>query len=178
MANFLNQARPYALAAFEYARDKQQLPAWKAFLTSAAYVAREASVRPLLSNPQMTSAKSLDLFTSVLSDQLDVERKNFLSLLALNNRLIALPEVADVFNAYVAAYEKMRSVRVITAIEINDAYKQKLTQALIKRTKEEVTLHCEIDPTLLGGAIIHIGDRVIDGSVRGKLNRMLEAMSV
>ena len=174
MANFASIARPYALAAFECARDKNQLPAWKGFLASAADVARHASVVKLLANPEIPTTQLFDLFHEVLASLVNAEQKNFLRLLADNRRLIALPEIAELFNTYYAALEKISSVRVITAIDIADSFRQTLTQALTKRVQHEVTLHCEVDPAILGGAIIHIGDRVIDGSVRGKLTRLLE----
>ena len=174
MANLSSIARPYALAAFECASDKQQLPAWKAFLESAKEVALNPSVSKLLDNPEISSSKLFDLFHEVLATLLDSERKNFLLLLAQNKRFIVLPEIVALFNMYYAAYEKISTIRVITAVEVEESYRQKLAQALTKRVQREVTLNCEVDPAILGGAIIHIGDRVIDGSVRGKLTRLLE----
>ena len=166
-------ARPYALAAFEYARDHQQLAAWKDFLATGAEIARNPLAIKVLANPGMTHIK-LDLFESVLGASLDTGRKNFLLMLADNERLIALPDISALFNDYYAALEKISQVTVITAIKAQEEFKCKLAEALEKRIKHEVVLNCEIDPEILGGAIIHIGDRVIDGSVRGTLNRLLE----
>lgn len=174
MANQSSIARPYALAAFEYARDKQQLAAWKAFLESATYVARESVVMKLLSNPETSSLKLCDLFQEILATQLNAEQKNFLSLLAQNKRLVALPEISQFFNVLYAYYEKISSVRVVTAVNIEEDFRLKLIQALAKRTQREVKLHCDVDPSIIGGAILHIGDKVIDGSIRGKLTRLLE----
>jgi len=174
MSNLSSIARPYALAAFEYARDKQQLSAWKAFLESAANVARDKAAVKVLKNPKFTAEQAFELFQSVLAQLLDEDRKNFLHLLAQNARLTALPDIAEQFNQYYAALEKMSSVRVITAVQVEDAFKQRLAASLSKRVNRDVTLHCEVNPAILGGAIIHIGDRVIDGSVRGKLTRLLE----
>lgn len=180
MANLASIARPYALAAFECARDEQQLPAWKAFLNAASFIASQTAVVKLMANPELPAAKLLTFFHEILAAQfnLNTEQDNFLLLLSQNNRLNVLPEIADTFNAYYAALEKMSHVRVITAVEAEEAFTQKLSQALAKRIKGEVTLQCEVNPSLIGGAIIHIGDRVIDGSVRGKLNRLLESLSV
>jgi F-type H+-transporting ATPase subunit delta len=177
MANLSSIARPYALAAFECARDKKQLPAWKDFLETAAFYAKQAEVAHILENPELPSAKIFDLFHELLAVQLDAERKNFLLLLAQNKRFNVLSEISDTFNAYYAALEKTSTVRVITATPAEEAFKRKLSEALTKRTKREVTLQCEIDPALIGGAIIHIGDRVIDGSIRGKLSRLLENLT-
>lgn len=172
--NLSRIARPYALAAFEYAREKQQLATWKAFLNAAAVAAKEKAVRNLLDNPNIPNAKFYDLFCDVLSPMLDSERKNFLHLLAQNQRLLVLPEISELFNQFYAEYEKISTVRVVTAIDVNDDFRQRLIRSLSNRTQHEIKLECEVDPSLIGGAIIHIGDRVIDGSIRGKLTRLLE----
>ncbi len=177
MSNLLSIARPYALAAFEAARDKQQLPAWKDFLESAAFIAIQPAVVRLLANPEISSAKLFELFHELLALQINEERKNFLLLLAQNKRLNVLPDIADSFNAYYAALEKISKVRVITAVEAQEDFRQNLTRALTHRIKREVTLNCEIDPSIIGGAIIHIGDRVIDGSIRGQLTRLLNNLT-
>ena len=174
MANLSHIARPYALAAFECAREKEQLNEWKAYLASASYMAQQPSIVRILANPQILTSQLFELFQNVLASQLDTERKNFLHLLAQNKRLMVLPEVAEAFNSYYAQLEKVSKVRVVTAIDVKEDFRQKLADALKKRIKRDVTLHCEIDPSILGGAVIHIGDNVIDGSIRGKLTRLLE----
>lgn len=179
MANLSSIARPYALAAFECARDKMQLATWKAFLELAATIAKQSSVVKVLANPQVSSTKLFDLFHDVLTSliEVDKERKNFLLLLTQNRRLNVLPEISDLFNTYYAALEKMSQVRVVTAVDAEQGFRDKLAQALSKRIQREVTLHCEVDPNIIGGAVIHIGDRVIDGSVRGKLSRLLQSLT-
>jgi F-type H+-transporting ATPase subunit delta len=167
-------ARPYALAAFECARSKQQLAEWKAFLTAASFMVTDAQVARLLANPEVQHTELYTLFHGVLASLLDAERNNFLLLLAQNKRFSILPAMAEVFNEYLAKLEKISTVKVITAIDTSEQYRQKLAQALTKRLNSEVTLQCEVNPAILGGAIIHIGDSVIDGSISGKLSRLLE----
>ena len=174
MANLFGIARPYAIAAFEYARDHQELAAWKALLSSAAIIAKDPAVASLLNNPQVPIEKLFTLFSDILSTTLTTEQKNFLLLLTQHKRFIVLPEIADLFDAHYAALEKISHIRVITAIEATQVFQQQLAQVLAKRIQREVTLQCEIDPTILGGAVIYIGGQVIDGSVRGKLTRLLE----
>jgi len=174
MANLSSIARPYALAAFEYARDQQQLVEWKAFLMSAAMMTRHPAVRRMLANPEITSNELYSLYEGVLSRMLSQEQKNFLRLLAQKRRMDALPEMVEAYSAHVAALEKVCTARLITAIAAPENFQQSIAKALAKRTQREVKLHCEIDPDILGGAIIHLGDSVIDGSVRGKLARLLE----
>src|SRR3990167_1949190 len=155
MANLSSIGRPYALAAFEAAHEKQQLAEWKLFLETAAAITRDKSVRVLLTNPLVEAKKLFQLFESVLGSLLDKHRKNFLLLLAQNHRLLALPEIYDAFNTYYTALEKISRVRVITAIDADNQFKQILTEALTKRIQHQVTLECEVDPAILGGAIVH-----------------------
>lgn len=174
MTTLSSIARPYALAAFEIAREQKQLMEWKAFLSSAAMITRDPTVTKLLEDPERTSQELYELFDGVLATIMTTEQKNLLRLLAQNKRLLALPEIEDSYSSLLAALEKICTVRVVTAIKPSEDYELKLGKALATRTQSEVKLHCEVDPSIIGGAIIHIGDRVIDGSVRGKLNRLLE----
>jgi F-type H+-transporting ATPase subunit delta len=174
MASLNSIARPYAQAAFEYAREKKQLPEWQRFLNYVSRITKDASVYPLLTSPQLTADDWRNFYFDMLSTQLADAEKNFLTLLAQNNRLLALPEITELFNEHYADYEKISHIKIVSAIHIDDAYKQKLADVLTKRIRRQVVLHCETDSSLVGGATIHIGDRVIDGSVRGKLNRLLE----
>lgn len=174
---YINIARPYAIAAFYVARDSQSLMEWKSFLESAAQVVKNPSVSALLAHPEISAKKILDLFLEVLAPLLNTERKNFLALLTQNHRLVMLPQILELFTIYYRTLEKISKVRIVTAVDVEDAYRQKLIQALSKRIHHEVTLHCDVDPSILGGAVIHMGDRVIDGSIRGKLTRLLQNLT-
>lgn len=169
-------ARPYALAAFEYAFDKQDLAGWEAMLQMAALIEQNEAMISLLSSPGITQNELLTIFFDAMSTSLDDEKKNFLRLLGEYERLEALPEIAMLFKKYRADYEKKMTVRVVSAVPISEATQKKLREALTRRLKNEVQLECEVDDSLLGGAIIRAGDRVIDGSIRGKLNRLLESI--
>lgn len=174
MSNFNNIARPYALAAFEFAKEHHQLDAWKNFLYLVALIAKDSQVAQLLANPEVSNKKSYKVFSDLLGDSVDQKQLNFLLLLAENHRLIVLPSIAELFNEHYAVLEKKIDVRVVTAIKPNDAFEQQLSDALVKRLNREVKIFYEIDPAVIGGAIIYMGDRVIDGSIRGKLTRLLE----
>ena len=173
ISKFSNIARPYALAAFEFAKDKSQLSQWKAFIEFATDIVQQPAVTQLLQNPQISVDLLLEFFTGLLT-ALTVEQKNFLTLLVQNRRIIFLPEILVLFNSYCASLEKVSVARMITAVPVQEDFRQQLSRALTNRIKRNVTLHCEVDPAILGGAIIHIGDTVIDGSIRGKLTRLLE----
>jgi F-type H+-transporting ATPase subunit delta len=169
-------ARPYATAAFEYALQKNMLSAWEGMLRSAAILVEQKEIVRLLSTPAVTKKKLADLFCEVLSSVLDTERKNFIRLLAEYNRLALLPDIAKLFSSYCADREKSITVQVTSAVTLDEKYQQKLAASLAKRLARQVTLQCKTDTSLLGGLIVRADDLVIDGSVRGKLNRLFESL--
>ncbi|WP_346838253.1 F0F1 ATP synthase subunit delta [Microbulbifer sp. SAOS-129_SWC] len=177
MAELSTLARPYAKAAFSYAQQASDLGGWSAALATAAAVSQSEKVRELLENPQLTSDQRADSFLSVCADDLSDAGKNFIRLLAENNRLQLLPEISVLFEELKAQAEATLEVEVVSARALSDAQAQQLTEALGKKFAREVHLHSSVDESLLGGAVIHAGDTVIDGSVRGRLAKLAEAMN-
>jgi F-type H+-transporting ATPase subunit delta len=165
-------ARPYAKAAFEYARDGAAFAAWSQGLKTAAEIVADPRVAALTTNPASTSADLAALVTGVAGDKLDAGMQNFVQVLAENHRLLLLPEIS-------AHYEEMRSVventvdvEVISAVPLDAAQKEKLSAALSRRLKSKVRMQNSVDPSLLGGAVVRAGDLVIDGSLKGRLERL------
>lgn len=169
-------ARPYALAAFEFALENNALASWEAILKNATLIAENKDMMRLMNSPQVTRAELFEFFCDVLTKtkELDNDKKNFIHLLAEYERLVALPEIAALFTQYRAQYEKTLSVSLISAKNLDGTQQQKFKDALTRRLKRKIELHCEVDESLLGGALIRAGDMVIDGSIRGKLNRLIE----
>jgi F-type H+-transporting ATPase subunit delta len=174
--NLTTLARPYASAAFEYALENDALSEWDEMLKNAAYIVENPAIKTLLRSPAVTAEQMVDLFDTVLAKVLDRQKKNFIDLLAANKRLPLLPDIAALFENLKAEYEKTVTVSVVSAVSLDEAYQQKLVKSLTKRLQRQVSLQCEVDPALLGGAVITAGDRVIDGSIRGKLNRLFESL--
>lgn len=162
------------MAAFEYALEQKTLPAWEEMLKTAAVVAEDPQIIQFMASPEVSKEQLAGLFCDVLTSSLDNEKKNFIKMLALHKRFPVLPEIAKQFAEYRAEHEKHVTVDVISAIPLDESQKTRLEQSLTKRLKLKVTLSCSVDADLLGGAIIRAGDKVIDGSVRGKLNRLIE----
>lgn len=176
MSDMTTIARPYAIAAFEYALQKNALPAWEGMLRSAALLVEQKAIATLLASPTVPRKKIADLFCAILSTVLDTEKKNFICLLVENNRLPVLPDIVKLFANYRAEQEKNLTVQVVSAVALDETYQHKLAASLTKRLQRQVSLQCTIDPALLGGILVRAGDRVIDGSVRGKLNRLYESL--
>ena len=172
MAELTTAARPYARAAFEVARDHGRLDRWSEMLTFMAAVVRDPTMRALLDSPRLDSEQATALFMSVCEGYVDEQGENFVNLLAENRRLVLLPEIAAVYEHYRADAEGKIEAEVIAAHDIGPGQLAAIGTALKARLGRDVSLTTRIDPTLLGGAVIRAGDLVIDGSIRGKLNRL------
>jgi F-type H+-transporting ATPase subunit delta len=165
-------ARPYAKAAFEYARDTQALARWSQGLKAAAEIVADPRVAPLTKSPQWSAADLVSLITDVAGDKLDAGMQNFVRVLAENRRLLLLPEIAAHYEMLRSAVENTIDVEVVSAVPLDAAQAEKLERALSTRLKRRVRMQNAVDSTLLGGAVVRAGDLVIDGSLKGRLQRL------
>ncbi len=172
MAEQLTIARPYARAAFEEARADQRLGPWSEALHVAAEVVRDSRVAALLGNPRVTAEQLAQLVIDIAGPKLGAHGENFVRTLAANHRLGYLPEVATLFDTLKDAAEGVADVTVTSAATLDEAQQRTLAAALEKRLKRQVRLHCQLDPALIGGAVLRSGDLVIDGSLRTRLERI------
>ncbi len=172
MAERATIARPYAKAAFEYARDANAFEAWSKALNEAAEIVADPGVAALTKNPQMTTDELVSFITEFDGPKPDSGIVNFVHVLAENHRLLLLPEIAKHYDELVAEVENTVDVEVISAMELNPAQADKLSQALAKRLKRKVRMQNTVDAALLGGAVVRAGDLVIDGSLKGRLERL------
>ena len=174
MSQALTLARPYARAAFAVAREAGALAGWSAALGFAARVAAEPQVAVLLDNPKLTRA---DVVALLSPDGAQDAFHNLLGLLFDNRRLPLLPEIAGLFDELRFEAERVVRAKVTSAATLADAELETIKAALRKRFGREVEVETAIDESLIGGALIDAGDVVIDGSVRGKLERLQSALS-
>lgn len=176
MAELNTVARPYTKAVFEYAREAGALDQWSEMLATAAAVVSNETVDNVLSNPGLTHGQKAEAVISVIAD-LDEQGKNLVQLLSENDRLSLLPEVSAQFEQLKADLQKTVEVEVTSAYELDEQQQQKLTQALSTKLGQDVSLTTEIDKSIIGGVIIRTDDLVIDGSLRGRLAKLAEAMN-
>jgi len=177
MAELSTLARPYAKAAFEYALEKSALDEWAAQLTTLAAVVEHEGMAQVLVNPELTNEQQASTLSDVCGENIGAELKNFISILAANKRLILVPEIHKQFELYKASQEKSVDVEVISAFELPEATVTRLASALGQKLARQVKVSSSTDSELLGGVLIRAGDTVIDGSVRGRLNKLAEAMN-
>ncbi|MGO9717426.1 MAG: F0F1 ATP synthase subunit delta [Steroidobacteraceae bacterium] len=172
MADRATIARPYAKAAFEYARAANALAEWSRGLRLAAEIVADERVAALLNNPRWTPASLAEFIGGIAGVGLDPAMQNFVAVLAENRRLALLPEITAHYEVLRAQIENTVDVEVISAVPLDAAQADKLRQALDKRLKRRVRMQNRVDATLLGGAVIRAGDLVIDGSLKGRLERL------
>lgn len=177
MSELITVARPYARAAFELARSQDRFKHWSEMLSYMAAVARDPTLHALLDSPRLTTDQAAELFTSVCGEHIDEQGANLVRLLAQNRRLTALPQIAALFEQYRASAEGKIEVEVISAQELDTKHRDDIMAALRQRLGRDIDLSTRTDASLLGGAVIRAGDLVIDGSIRGRLNRLAVTLS-
>ncbi len=177
MAELATLARPYAKAAFEYALAANALTRWSEMLALATLVAQQDTVKKLLGSPSLTAESKGNSFVEVCGEELDSHSQNFMKNLAMNDRLALLPQIQQLFEGYKAQQEKSVDVEIISAFELSSDLQDKVAKALSAKLDRKVNVESSTDKSLLGGVIIRAGDTVIDGSVRGRLAKLAEAMN-
>lgn len=177
MSQLTTLARPYAKAAFEVALSGKSLSSWSAMLDLLGAVARHETVARYLSSPSLSAQQQAATIIELCGDELNVQAQNFLNLLAENKRLLLLPEIHRLFEELKASQEKTIDVEVTTAFALSGSAQENLAQSLKIRLQREVNINTHIDKRLIGGLVVRAGDLVIDGSVRGRLNKLAEAMN-
>ena len=177
MAELITLARPYAKAAFAHAREASALDGWAKALATAAAVACDARAAQLLGSPSTTASQKADALISVCGDDLPAGAANFLRVLAENRRLPLLPQVYELFLALKTQQEKAVDLQLTSAFEIAPEQAERLARVMGEKLQRQVRVSTTVDASLIGGVVIRTEDLVIDGSVRGRLAKLSEAMN-
>ncbi|MDA0805874.1 MAG: F0F1 ATP synthase subunit delta [Proteobacteria bacterium] len=177
MAEPITLARPYAKAVFQVAVESNDLAGWSQMLRQIALVCKDKRVAVLLSSPIITAEEQAEKLIGLFGDALTPAAQNVVKVLAYHGRLTLIAEIVELFEVLRAQQEKSVDAMVTTAFEVNDATVDALAAALTKSLNREVKLVANVDPSLIGGAIIRAGDTVIDSSVRGKLKKLAESIN-
>jgi len=178
MAELRTLARPYAKAAFQAASETSSVQLWADQLTLLGSISAEAKVADAISSSTIDAATQVSTFTNLAGDDLGVAVNNFLHVLASNKRLLLLPSIAELFAELKADLERSVEVNISTAFALDSAVETKLTEALKNKLQRDIRVNTNIDKSLLGGVVVRAGDIVIDGSIKGRIAKLAEAMSV
>jgi len=182
MADHSTIARPYARAVFEVAKRDDRLAPWSDALRAAADVVGDPVARDHLANPALRARERAEFIVSVLertavADTIgSVHGRNLLALLSENGRLATLAEIAAQFDKLKSDAENKVFVRLSAASEVDARQIENMTEALRRKLGRTVELEVEVNPNLIGGAIVRADDRVIDGSVKSRLQRLAASL--
>lgn len=172
MAELSTLARPYAKAAFDFASDASQTAQWEEYLAFSAGLLNDKRFADYLSTPQITQTEQLQAMITVSNDSFPDDYKNFLAQLVQNDRLAMLPAVFSEFQAIKAQSEQAVIANIETAFELSAAETSMLQESLKKRFGQSVTIESTVNPALIAGVVIRVGDQVIDDSALGKLKQL------
>jgi F-type H+-transporting ATPase subunit delta len=177
MAELITVARPYAEAMFRTAKEVGQLPQFSAALGKMAALASDAQMADVLANPRFSLTTKLDLFKSVMGGESHPTAENLVSMLVESRRAVLLPHIAAHFEALKREHESTLVAIVTSARALSEADVQGLVAAISAKRGKKVVAEVRIDPELIGGVRIQIGDEVLSGSVRDQLNQMAAALA-
>lgn len=172
MSSLTTLARPYAKAAFELAQGEQALARWDEMLSLASEIVEDAAMANLLDSPDVSNAQAVAIITEAAGEAFDSRFRDYVSVLSENSRLSLLPQVTGLFRTLRDEAEKRLSVKVVSAVPLDEGQADRMREALARRFDCEIELENEIDAGVIGGAVVYAGDQVIDGSLRGRLRNL------
>lgn len=172
MAELVTLARPYAQAAFNYARKANKLAEWSSALKTAASIADDPTFNGLIDDPRFGGEQLCQLLFDIGGEEFSPDVQNFLRTMVENDRLSLMPQVSRLYNDLLNEEQHRVEVEVVSAYAVKKEQQRRLVAALEVRFGKSVEIHTRIDKSLIGGAIIRVGDEVIDGSLAGGLKQL------
>ena len=177
MAQKLTLAKPYAKALYQIAAFSGLFANWSEVLEFLTIVIEDEKIQKLIKNQTISGVDKASFIIDLAKDGLQIRGQNFVRLLAAEGRLSIVPEIKVLFERYREEHEKIQDVEVVGFSKFNESMLEKLKQVLEKSLLTAVNIKTSVDPNILGGYIIKAGDRVIDASVRGRLNGLYSQMA-
>ena len=176
MAELATLSRPYANAVFDLAKNSGSLESWSKTLNTLVTTSGDTTVQTMLNSPAMAAAEKAAKLAELCADEINDDAGSFLYALAEHDRLPLLNEVQSQFEALRAEQERTLDVEVVSAFELTQGQSDALQAALQQKYEKDVALTSRTDASLIGGAVIRAGDMVVDGSVRGRLTKLVETL--
>ncbi|RIZ67565.1 MAG: F0F1 ATP synthase subunit delta [Methylococcales bacterium] len=176
MSELATLARPYAAAVFKRAKETHATTEWSKSLAFMSAVLKNEDISVVVDNPKVNKQRLSTLMLDICQEHINEESGNFLKLLVHNHRLVLLPHIATLFEAYKAEDEGYVDVQVFTAYTLSKEAKQRFTATLEKTLGKKIIMSVAVDKSLIGGVLVRAGDRVIDGSIKGRLQQMQKAL--
>tara|TARA_R110002167_G_scaffold317762_2_gene523404 strand:- start:204 stop:740 length:537 start_codon:yes stop_codon:yes gene_type:complete len=172
MSEMSHIARPYAKAAFEFAKENKVVENWAKILKLLAFCAEDETVKKTISDPQVNGKELVDVFQVFLGEMGTDSTLNFLKCLAERDRFGVLVEISHAYEALKLSEENKMDVLITASSKLSAIFLESIKSKLEVRFKSSVSIQTKIDKNLIGGAIIEAGDLIIDGSVKNKIQRL------
>ena len=177
MAETITIARPYAEAAFRLAREQAAFEQWSGMLRLLDVVVQDERVANCIGDPKISGQQLESLILGICGEQLDGAGRNFVQLLVHNDRLTAVPAIRGLFDQLRLEHEGVLEAEIHSAFAIDGAQVDAIVKKLESKYKRKVHAEVTVDPQLIGGVKIVVGDKVFDATVRGKLDAMSAALT-
>lgn len=176
MAEAITVARPYAEAVYKHAVANDSLVQWANILKLAAMITEDDEMKLLIGNPIITVKQLSAIFLEIGKDEFNSEARNLMTLLAENKRIFILPQISQLFEQLKAQHEGVLEAKIVSAFALESKQLKKLVDDLEMKFKRKIDAQVSVDPELIGGVKVEIGDEILDASVRGKLEAMAIAL--
>lgn len=177
MAETVTIARPYAEAAFRLAREESALDRWSQMLHLLEIVVQDERITHAIGDPSWTGRQLESLVLGVCGEQLDGAGRNFVQVLVNNDRLGVVPAIRALFEDLKREQEGVLEAQIVSAFALDDEQQNRLVRRLESKYQRKVSAQVSVDPQLIGGVKIVVGDKVLDATVRGKLDAMAAALT-
>lgn len=183
MATHFTTARPYAKAVFADAQDNKLLTPWSQVMQALAVIAEDKRIQQVSMDPNVSDQETTQLFCDVVKTLLAAPAaalgdrlKNFIALLIHEDRLLILPDIAELFHQLLMKHQGVIEAEVISAFPLSEDHREQLISALESRFKSKIQLKVTKDESLVGGALVRAGNWVMNGSIKGKLAALADSL--
>jgi len=176
MARPVAAARRYAEAAFQVALADDQLDRWKEDLATAAEIFGRPDVAPTVDNPAVPLAKRQEIIRQLLGTRISAQALRLVALLVERGRVNALPKLSEDYDRLLNAHRGVVEATVTSAVPLTADETAEIRSRVEAMAGSAVELRTEVNPDLLGGLTIQVRDRLLDASIRGRLERLRDQL--
>lgn len=169
-------ARPYAKAAFEFAKIANQLSMWSLVLKKLSFAARDRAVQAMLKNPNYTTSQLISLFKAVVGETINNKIDNFLKILSENKRFNVLPDISKLFETDCEKESGYLSLIATSAFALDESKKKDVKKKLSEQFNSTCDITFHIDENLLGGLSVRSANWILDGTIKGNLERLKNSL--
>jgi F-type H+-transporting ATPase subunit delta len=168
-------AKRHAQAVFQLARDSNEVELWRSQLKTIAATLGDPQLATILENPRIHLSDKVQLISKCLPE-LNELALNFAYLLVAKQRMSILDQIVAEYERMADAHQGLEHAEVTAAIPLDEEDKEKLARRLATMTGKQIVLAADVDPAIIGGFVARVGDKLIDGSTRSRLEALKQKL--